>query len=149
MMKRFKRANALILTTVILFAVATIAAGITMYFYRAALLTKNTNVYYQKHIDLENEFNKYFRIVLDNELEDSHGVRSYFTTPAEATKAFPEGDFYSTIKREIVGSNNYVFSYEIVTASGRRDCHLIKTIYKTDGVFTVDPHEVYYVAITN
>ena len=148
MMKRFKKANALILTTVILFAVATIAAGITMYFYRAALLTKNTNVYYQKHIDLENEFNKYFRIVLDNELEDSHDVRSYFTTPTEPTKAFREGDYYSTIEREFDGSK-YTFSYEIVTASGRRDCHLIKTIYKTDGVFTIDPHEVYYVAVNN
>jgi hypothetical protein len=148
MIKRFKKANALILTTVILFAVATIAAGITMYFYRAALLTKNTNVYYQKHIDLENEFNKYFRIVLDNELEDSQGVRSYFTTPAEPTKAFLEGDYYSTIKREFDGSM-YTFSYEIQTASGRRECHLIKTIYKTDGVFTVDPHEVYNVTIIN
>ena len=148
MMKRFKKANALILTTVILFAVATIAAGITMYFYRAALLTKNTNVYYQKHIDLENEFNKYFRIVLDDELEDSQGVRSYFTTPTEPTKAFLEGDYYSTIKREFDGSK-YTFSYEIETTSGRRECHLIKTIYKTDGVFTIDPHEVYYVAVNN
>ena len=118
MIKRFKKANALILTTVILFAVATIAAGVTMYFYRAALLTKNTNVYYQKHIDLENEFNKYFRIVLNNE-NDEHALTSYFTNHAEQNKAFLDGEYYSTIKYLGIEDGKNKFTYELETTANK------------------------------
>ena len=148
MIKRIKKASALILTTVILFAVSTIAAGINMYFYRAALLTRNTNVYFQKHIELENEFNKNFLVVLNTELEDGHNVRTFFANNAESSMAFLDGEYYSTIKREYDG-DKHIFTYEIETTLNRRDCHLIKTVYKKDGVFTIDPQEVYYVKIIN
>lgn len=148
MIRRIKKANALILTTVILFAVSTIAAGITMYFYHASLLAKNTNVYFQKRVDLENEFNKNFLVVLNNELADTHEVRSFFTLHSGSTKAFLDGEYYSTIKREYVGEK-HVYKYEIETTANHRKCLLIKTIYEKDSIFTVDSQEEYYVTIDN
>ena len=147
MIRRIKKANALILTTVILFAVSTIAAGITMYFYHASLLAKNTNVYFQKRVDLENEFNKNYLKVIDTESTDE--LRSYFLYHSEASKAFLDGEYYSTIKYlgEVDGKDK--FTYEIETTSNRRECHLIKTIYEVGSTFSVDPQEVYYVTVNN
>ena len=149
MMKTVKKGNALILTTVILFAVSTIASGITMYFYHSSLLAKNTNVYYQKHMDLENEFNKNYLIVLDSTKEDEHGLRSYFSIHAEETKAFLDGEYYSSIRHLGEEDGKQKFTYEIETSSSRRECHLIKTIFEKDSIYTVDPQEVYYVTTIN
>ena len=146
-MKKIKRGNALILTTVILFAVSTIAAGITMYFYHASVLANNTNIYAQKRVDLENEFNKNYLKVIDQTSVDE--LRTYFLYHSESSKAFLDGDYYSTIKYvgEVDGKDK--FTYEIETTVKRRECHLIKTIYEKDAVFNVDPQEVYYVTINN
>ena len=132
MMKTVKKGNALILTTVILFAVSTIAAGITMYFYHSSLLAKNTNVYFQKHVDLENEFNKNYLIVLDSTKEDKNGLRSYFSILAEDTKVFLDGEYNSTITHLGEEDGKQKFTYEIETSSDRREYHLIKTIFEKD-----------------
>ena len=65
-MKKIKKGNALVLTTVILFAVSLIAASLTTYFYYAAIQNQNANLYTQKHIELENEFNKNYEIMVKN-----------------------------------------------------------------------------------
>ena len=66
-MKKIRNANALVLTTVILFAVSIIAASLTTYFYHAAIMNQNSNLYVQKHIELENEFQKTYEIMVKNE----------------------------------------------------------------------------------
>jgi len=66
MMKKVKNGNALVLTTVILFAVSIIAASLTTYFYHAAIMNQNSNLYVQKHVELENEFQKTYEIMVKN-----------------------------------------------------------------------------------
>lgn len=149
LVKKFKKANALLLTTVILFAVSTIAAGITMYFYRTSILSRNTNIYFQKHIELENEFNKHYLIITKNETSD---LRTFFINRAETTKTIPnhEGGIYSTIHKQEPVDGQDCYTFELETISNRRECRLIKTIYlSTSNVFSVDSQEVYYVTITN
>ena len=120
-----------------------------MYFYHASVLANNANIYAQKRVDLENEFNKNYLKVIDQ--DSTEGLRSYFLYlyHSDASTAFLDGDYYSTIKYigEIDGKNK--FTYEIETTYKRRECHLVKTVYEKDSAFSVDPQEVYYVNIIN
>ena len=151
MIKRIKKANALMFTVVILLAVSIIASGITMYFYHASILANNSNIYSQKRIELENEFNKKFKVVLKDVegSENENKARDFFKNHISESTAFLEGDYYTTIRYygEVEGKDK--FTYEVETEYKRRECHLIKTIYKIGTTYTVDTQEVYHVTINN
>ena len=153
MIKRIKKANALMFTVVILLAVSIIASGITMYFYHASILANNSNIYSQKRVELENEFNKKFKVVLKDVegSENENKARDFFKyhTSTPDSIAFLEGDYYTTIRYYGVVEGKDKFTYEVETEYKRRECHLIKTIYKIGTTYTVDPQEVYHVTINN
>ena len=145
MIKSIKKGNALILTTVILFAVSTIAAGLTMYFYHASIVANNTNIYLRKRVDLENEFNKNYLKALSGENSE---MRDFFQIHSQTSMAFLDGDYYSTIRKIGEEGGKFKFTYEIETSykpNSRRECHLIKTIYNEAEVLSVDSQEVFYV----
>ena len=148
MIKRIKKGNALLFTVVILLAISIIASGITMYFYHASVQTNNSNFYGEKRIELENEFNKKFKVVLTQvaETENEIKTKEFFNNHLTSSTAFLEGDYYTTI-RYFESTNS--FTYEVETAYKRRECHLIKTISKVADNFVVDAKEVYYVTTSN
>ena len=136
-MKRFRKGNALVLTTMILFAVSIIAAGLTMYFYYASIQNQNANLYAEKHVELENEFNKTYKIMLENtQLFEPDGPN--LAVKAEGlheNEAYPfEHNGYKQ-KFEYVSSEGGVvtFTHTIETTktmkSGRtREYSLVKTL---------------------
>jgi len=153
MIKRIKRANALMFTVVILLAVSIIASGITMYFYHASLQANNSNIYSQKRVELENDFNQKYLIIIDDSRDDSQYYLRKFFAVQSGSKSFLDGERYTTIKYESEKetAENYVYTYKIETVYKRRECQLIKTIYKNKSTnkFSVDTQEVYHVTITN
>lgn len=148
MIKRIKKANALMFTVVILLAVSIIASGITMYFYHASIQANNSNIYSNKHIELENEFNKKYKVVLTQDAETDNEIKTkdFFNNHTSESTAFLEGDYYTTI-RYFNESNS--FTYEVETAYKNKEYHLIKTIYLVDSKFSVDAKEVYYVRVNS
>ena len=151
MIKRIKKANALMFTVVILLAVSIIASGITMYFYHASVQANNSNIYSQKRIELENEFNKKYKVVLtqvaatDNETKTKNFFNDHINSHTPDSTAFLEGDYYTTIHYNELNS----FTYEVETGYKNREYHLIKTINYVDSKFSVDTQEVYHVTINN
>ena len=139
-MKKIKKANALVLTTVILFAVALIATSLTTYFYYAAIQNQNANLYTQKHIELENEFNKNYEIMVKNSRisqndESSPNLSSQASMLNESNSIFNFTNNKYKNKFEYVSSTSTVitFTHTIETSqtmkSGRvREYSLVKTL---------------------
>ena len=139
-MKKFRKGNALVLTTVILFAVSIIAASLTTYFYYAAIQNKNANLYLQRHVELENEFNKNYEIMVKNTriLEDDTSTPNLSTEAASLNESRPIFNFVNNKyknKFEYVSTSGSVitFTHTIETSqtmkSGRiREYSLVKTL---------------------
>ena len=133
-MKRARKGNALVLTTIILFAVSIIAAGLTMYFYYASIQNQNSNLYAEKHVELENEFNKVYKIMIENELLDGTylSVKADGVVPDEPYP-FEHNGFKHKFEYADPQGGLKTFTYTIETSklmkSGRtREYSLVKTI---------------------
>lgn len=139
-MRKFKKGNALVLTTVILFAVSIIAASLTTYFYYASIQNRNASLYTEKHIELENEFNKNYEILVKNTRisendESSPNLSAQASTLNESNKIFVYTNNKYKNKFEYVSQTGSVttFTHTIETSitmkSGRvRDYSLVKTL---------------------
>ena len=120
-MKRYKKGNALVLTTMVLFAVSIIAAGLTMYFYFAAIQNQNSNLYNQKHIELENQFNKTFEIMVKNgRISQNDGSEPLISSEAynlESTKffTFKNNGYDNTFEFVTKSDDKVVFTHKIET----------------------------------
>lgn len=157
MKRRIRKGNALVLTTVILFAVSIIAAGLTMYFYYANIQSNNSNVYSQKHVELENEFNSKYIYVLSGESvqmrDDESPINISDVIKLQVTETqsqhFTLGDYRTSIVFVDDTAGVKTVSYEIETAYKRKEYHLKKFIKLNGEVFSVDKKEVYYVQSIN
>lgn len=141
MMKRFKKGNALLTTTIIMFAISFIAASLTSYFYYASIQTNNQNLYAQKHVELENEFNKNYELILKNVLVDidnsdeQKNLNTQITTLGNGQVfSFSKNGYKSKVERiDDVDEFTKAFKYSIETShefkSGRvREYKLVKTL---------------------
>ena len=77
MIKRLRRANALLTTTIILFAVSIIAASLTMYFFTSQRISQKMNTYYLRRIELSNEMNKTYQIIFKHFNKNFHNFIFY------------------------------------------------------------------------
>ena len=139
-MKKIRKGNALVLTTVILFAVSIIAASLTTYFYYASIQNRNASLYTEKHIELENEFNKNYEILVKNTRisendESSPNLSAQASTLNESNKIFVYTNNNYKNRFEYVSQTGSVttFTHTIETSltmkSGRiRDYSLVKTL---------------------
>ena len=160
-MKKIKKGNALVLTTVILFAVSTIATGVTMYFYYTSVTTRTSNIFIQKHIELETEFNKNYNIILSGEqvvLREGESAKSLeavvrievnATTP---TYTFTFNNYKNVIKFVSIDGDVKTCAYSLETSLNNRDYFLQKTIvihdYNGSNVeYSVANEEVYKVNV--
>ena len=158
-MKMFKKGNALLTTTIIMFAISIIAASLTTYFYYASIQTNNQNLYTQKHVELENEFNKNYELILKNILIDidnsneQKNINTQITTLGNgAVFLFTRNGYKNQIERIAdVDENTRAFKYSIETShefkSGRvRDYKLTKTLILSSSLqYSLLPTEGYYV----
>ena len=139
-MKKIKKGNALVLTTTILFAVSIIAASLTSYFYYATIQNRNASLYTAKHIELENEFNKNYEILVKNTRisendESSPNLSAQASTLNESNKIFVYTFNKYKNRLEYVSQSGSVttFTHTVETSltmkSGRsRDYTLTKTL---------------------
>ena len=110
-MRKFKKGNALVLTTVILFAVSLIAASLTTYFYYASIQNRNACLYTQKHIELENEFNRNYKIMVKNTRISEDDM----STPNLSAQASTLNESNSIF---IFTNNGYKNKFEYVSSTG-------------------------------
>ena len=161
-MKKKLKGNALLLTTIILMAVSIIAAGLTTYFYYAAVRSSNSNIYTQVHMELENEFNKTYEIMVKNErLDPSNVLSDNLSTRAAALSE--SNDVYNFTHNNYKSRFNFVdnnagvisFSYTIETTrtmktGNERQYSLTRYLtvesISSNNIFTVQQGEVYYVS---
>jgi len=149
-MKRSRNGNALVLTTVILLAVSIIAASLTTYFYHAAIMNQNSNLYVQKHIELENEFQKTYEIMIKNErIDESDDSTPNLSTKARAlNETKPIFNFVFNNhdnKFEFVSVNDGIVTFRHIIESNKtmksgrvREYSLIKTLtVETIGIYNV------------
>lgn len=147
-MNRFKKGNALVLTTMILFAVSIIAAGLTMYFYYAAIQNRNSNLYYEKHVELENEFNKTYEILVKNgtilqpDNTDVSIASEAYSLSSTNFFTFKNNGYTNTFEYVSTEGEEVVFTHTVETSkamnSGRnREYKLVKTMsVKFDVTYT-------------
>ena len=140
MRKLIRKGNALVTTVVVLLAISILAAGLTTYFYYATIQTNNQNLYNNKRIELENQFNKNYRLILLDEpvTFDNHEEKNIngqiATLGNNATFTFTLNGYKNKIERIAdVDENTKAFKYSIETSyelkSGRiRDYTLVKTL---------------------
>ena len=67
MMAKFRKGNALVLVTIVMFAVSVIAASLTMYFAFANRVAEKNSRYFNKRIELSNEVNHNYLLLLEGE----------------------------------------------------------------------------------
>ena len=157
MRKLFKKGNALVTTTVILFAVSILAAGLTTYFYYASIQTNNQNLYNNKHIELENQFNKNYGLILLNEQvtfdnsEEKNINGQIATLSNNATFTFTLNGYKNKVERiEDFDINTKAFKYSVETnyelRSGRiREYKLVKTLHLSSSEYSIVNSEGFYV----
>ena len=153
-MKKFRKGNALLFTVIILFTISTIATALTMYFYRANLIAKNSNAYFEKHLELSNEMNATYKVILENNDNNDFGLNLHSKVDAISSN---EKMIYTAL------INNYLhtFSYE-PSSGGVRKCkytieNTVKNkVYTLERVLLIDNNscsfdvgEVYYVNVSN
>ena len=154
--KRIRKGNALVLATVILFAVSIISSGLTTYFYYANIQNSFSNLYSQKHVELQNEFFAKYKILVSNE-NKTYGADSLLlgSVIEDLTSA---GDSYYFVDNEFTNKFEYVSSinnkktvlYILETTAKNRLFHLEKNIVVLDTspkTYQVSSEEVYKVNV--
>lgn len=115
MKSRIRKGNALVLVTIVMFAVALIAASLTMYFSIANRLVAKNNRYFNKRIELSNEANHNYALLLNGENSAFETEINKLDVVGEKV-SFTLNGYQSEVEcKEYTDSSNFTFMYSLST----------------------------------
>ena len=136
MRKSIKKGNALVLVTVIMFAVALIAAALTMYFSIGNRLVHKNNQYFTRKIELSSEVNHNYLLLLQGENDALQSEINKLDVVGEKV-SFTLNGYDSELEcDEFIDSSNFTFTYSLLsTLSNKKytysvEINVISTTYE-------------------
>ena len=151
MMKRIKKGNALVVVTIILFAISIIAGSLSMYFAVGNRLTAKNNRYFNNRIELSNEVNANYKALLSKEvitLDDSSSLNLYtslnsFDSTDDSITFVLNGYTNKIVCDSYTDSNNKEMTYSISFISNEKEYIYSTNLTLSSGIYSLGSQEVY------
>ena len=150
-LKRIKKGNALVVVTIVLFAISIIAGSLSMYFAVGNRLTAKNNRYFNNRIALSNEVNSNYKALLSKEsvtLDDSTSLNLYtalnsFDEEGDSVTFVVNGYTNKIVCDSYTNSSNKEMTYSVSFVSNEREYIYSTNLTLSGGKYSLGTKEVY------